>query len=203
MDFGGKPRIMESQVRMNYSKELEAAVNKQINIELYASYVYLSMSVYFDRDDVALPHISPSESWTERLYYFKLQSDCSEEERGHASKFMKMQNLRGGRVVLQAINKPEKDEWGSALEAFQARISSKSKNRWAALALEKFNNQALLDLHTVATESNDPQFTDFLESEMLEEQTESISEMGKMVTNLKRVGSGLGEYMFDKEQHFE
>ncbi|XGW24711.1 hypothetical protein V3C99_006284 [Haemonchus contortus] len=167
---------MESQVRMNFSKEVEAALNKQINIELYASYVYLSMSVYFDRDDVALPHISK---------WMRKQSD---EEREHACKFMKMQNLRGGRVVLQDVNKPEKDEWGSALEAFQA-----------ALALEKFNNQALLDLHVKASEANDPQMTDFLESEFLDEQTKSISEIAKFVTNLKRVGTGLGEYMFDKE----
>lgn len=32
-----------SVVRQNYAAESEAAVNKQINIELYASYVYLSM----------------------------------------------------------------------------------------------------------------------------------------------------------------
>ena len=43
-----------SKIRQNYQTEVEAAVNKQINIELYASYVYLSMSSFFDRDDVAL-----------------------------------------------------------------------------------------------------------------------------------------------------
>lgn len=32
-----------SQIRQNYAADVEAAVNKQINIELYASYVYLSM----------------------------------------------------------------------------------------------------------------------------------------------------------------
>lgn len=39
---------------------------------------------------------------------------------------------------------------------------------------------------------------DFIE-EFLEEQVTSIKELGEYVTNLKRVGSGLGEYMFDKE----
>ncbi|ETN85233.1 hypothetical protein RB195_007495 [Necator americanus] len=170
---------MESQVRMNYSQEVEAAVNKQINIELYASYVYLSMSVYFERDDVALPNIAK---------WFRKQSD---EEREHAIKLMHFQNLRGGRVVMQAVNKPEKDEWGCALEAFQA-----------ALALEKFNNQSLLDLHSKASASNDPHMSDFLESKFLDEQVESISQIAKMVTNLKRLGSGMGEYVFDKE-HFD
>lgn len=32
-----------SQVRQNYHQDSEAAVNRQINLELYASYVYLSM----------------------------------------------------------------------------------------------------------------------------------------------------------------
>lgn len=32
-----------SAVRQNYHQECEAGVNKQINLELYASYVYLSM----------------------------------------------------------------------------------------------------------------------------------------------------------------
>lgn len=34
---------MESQVRQNYHRESEAAINKMINMELYASYVYTSM----------------------------------------------------------------------------------------------------------------------------------------------------------------
>ncbi len=41
---------------------------------------------------------------------------------------------------------------------------------------------------------------DFLEDKYLREQVESINEIGKFITNLKRVGTGLGEYMFDKEQ---
>jgi ferritin heavy chain len=32
-----------SQVRQNYHEESEAAINKQINIELHASYVYQSI----------------------------------------------------------------------------------------------------------------------------------------------------------------
>jgi len=32
-----------SQVRQNYHDESEAGVNKQINLELYAFYTYLSM----------------------------------------------------------------------------------------------------------------------------------------------------------------
>lgn len=40
---------------------------------------------------------------------------------------------------------------------------------------------------------------DFLEDNYLREQVESIKEIADHVTNLKRVGPGLGEYMYDKE----
>ena len=43
------------------------------------------------------------------------------------------------------------------------------------------------------------QMTDFLEGNYLQEQVRSIKEIGDYITNLKRVGPGLGEYMFDKE----
>ncbi len=33
----------QTQPRQNYHEESEAAVNRQINLELYASYVYMSM----------------------------------------------------------------------------------------------------------------------------------------------------------------
>merc|ERR1712226_522831 len=38
----------QSQIRQNYHEECEALVNKQVNMELYYSYVYLS-----------IPHTSP------------------------------------------------------------------------------------------------------------------------------------------------
>lgn len=34
---------MTSQVRQNFNQDCEAAINRQINMELQASYVYLSM----------------------------------------------------------------------------------------------------------------------------------------------------------------
>jgi len=165
-----------TQPRQNYHAESEAGVNKQINLELYASYVYQSMAFYFDRDDIALKGFS------------KFFSKNSEEEREHAEKLMKFQNQRGGRIVLQNIQKPERDEWGSGLEAMQA-----------ALALEKNVNQSLLDLHKLADSHTDAQMTDFIEANYLTEQVEAIKELSDYVTNLKRVGTGLGEYIFDKE----
>jgi len=165
-----------SNIRQNFHQDSEAGVNRQINLELYASYTYLSMSFYFDNTTVALPGAHK---------YFKKASD---EEREHAMKLMKFQNQRGGTIVLQDIKKPEKDCWGTLKEAIQT-----------ALQLEKHVNQSLLDLHKVADTKGDSQMCDWIEANFLTEQVEAIKELGDHLTQLNRVGEGLGTYMYDKE----
>ncbi|XP_043923370.1 ferritin heavy chain [Protopterus annectens] len=169
---------MASQVRQNFHQDCEGGINRQINLELYASYVYLSMSYYFDRDDLALHNFAK---------FFKKQS---EEEHEHAEKLMKLQNQRGGRIFLQDLQKPERDEWGNGLEAMEC-----------ALALEKTVNQSLLELHKLASDKNDPHLCDFIETHCLDEQVKSIKELGGFVTNLRKMGApqnGMAEYLFDK-----
>merc|ERR1711910_109064 len=93
-----------SKVKQNFHAETEGLINKQINMELYASYTYLSLAAYFDRDDIALPGFA------------KRSREASHEEREHAEKLISYQNLRGGRVVFKEIAKPSADEWGTAME---------------------------------------------------------------------------------------
>ncbi|GFR81958.1 ferritin [Elysia marginata] len=54
-------------------------------------------------------------------------------------------------------------------------------------------------MHKLFTCHGDAQMADFLETEFLEEQVNAIKEIGDHITNLKRVGTSLGEYIFDKE----
>merc|ERR1711936_1363164 len=115
---------MASKIRQNFHEDSEALINKRINMEFYASYVYLSMSSFFNRDDQAL------HGFAER---FKKESN---EGRAHGMKLMEYQTKRGGRVVFQDIAKPTTMDWGSPLEAMEA-----------ALELEKTVNQSLLDIH--------------------------------------------------------
>ncbi|CAL8271705.1 unnamed protein product [Lota lota] len=169
---------MTSQIRQNYHQDCEAAVNRMINLEMYASYVYSSMAFYFDRDDVALHGFA---------HFFK---ENSHEEREHAEKLMAFQNKRGGRIFLQDIKKPERDEWGTGLEAMEA-----------ALQLEKTVNQSLLDLHKISSDRGDPHMCDFLETHYLNEQVEAIKKLGDYVSNLRRMSTpqnGMAEYLFDK-----
>ncbi|CAL1685371.1 unnamed protein product [Lasius platythorax] len=165
-----------SLVRQNFHEECEDGVNKQINLELYASYVYLSMAYYFDRSDVALPGL---------YNYFKKASD---EEREHAMKFLTYQNKRGGDIVLTDVQAPTRRDWNSAKDAMTE-----------ALQLEKKVNQKLLELHGIASTHNDANFLDFLETEFLQEQVDAIKEISDHVTNLERVGEGLGVFIFDKK----
>merc|ERR1711971_671930 len=69
-----------SKIRQNYHEDCEALINKQINMEFYASYVYLSMSSYFNRDDQALHGFAA---------HFKTESG---EERAHGMKLMEYQS---------------------------------------------------------------------------------------------------------------
>lgn len=59
--------------------------------------------------------------------------------------------------------------------------------------------QNLLELHRIATTHDDANFMDFLETEFLQEQVDAIKEISDHVTNLERVGEGLGVFIFDKE----
>ena len=70
-----------------------------------------------------------------------------------------------------------------------------------ALQLEKNVNQALLDLHKLASEHVDPHLCDFLESHYLNEQVEAIKKLGDHITNLSRMdaqNNKMAEYLFDK-----
>ena len=138
----------------------------------------------------------------------------SNEEREHAMQLMKYQNQRGGRVVLNEVKKPEKDEWGTLQEAMEAALTLEKVNlkRGGETESIQFVNTCLLNLHGLAGSNNDPHLSDFLEAKYLDEQVrgsgggetesvqvESIHNLGKMITSLKRAGPGLGEFLFDKE----
>ncbi|XP_073140548.1 ferritin-4, chloroplastic-like [Henckelia pumila] len=168
-----------SLTRHEYSDFCEDAINDHINVEYNVSYVYHAMFAYFDRDNVALKGLAK---------FFK---ESSIEEREHAEKLMEYQNKRGGQVQLRSVMMPISNydhlEKGDALYAMEL-----------ALSLEKLTNKKLLKLHKVADENNDSQLADFLESEFLAEQVESIKKISEYVAQLRRVGSGHGVWHFDQ-----
>ncbi|XP_060705665.1 ferritin heavy chain-like [Hemiscyllium ocellatum] len=169
---------MDHNIRLNYHKDCESAVNRMINMELYASYVYLSMSYYFDQGSIALSNF---------VKFFKKQSD---KEREQAENLMKFQNQRGGHIALQDIKRPEQDDWDSGLQAMQC-----------ALQLEKNINQSLLELYKLSKDKSDPHLSNFLETHYLEKQVKTIKKLGDHVTNLHRLGApqnGMAEYLFNK-----
>ena len=110
----------------------------------------------------------------------------SEEELDHASKLMKLQNERGGKILLQEIKKPVMDDWGGALQAMQT-----------ALEIEKDGYKALQELRDIAVKHNDAQVQDFLDSNFLHENVDTIKQLGEYITELKKVETGHGEWHFD------
>ncbi|XP_048672487.1 ferritin heavy chain A-like [Caretta caretta] len=169
---------MESQVRQSFPAECEAAVNCMVNKELYVSCVHQSMSCYFDGAVVVLRYVT------------QFLKEKSYEAKEHTERVLSPHNKRGGRVVLQDMQKPERDEWGNSLEALQCDLQ-----------LEKTVNQALLDLQKLAMEKSDSCLCDFPDSEYLEKQVKAIKQLGDHLTNLKHLGvpqNAMGEYLFDK-----
>ncbi|KAI8364659.1 ferritin-like superfamily [Radiomyces spectabilis] len=164
-----------SLVKQNFASSCEEAINQQINTELQASQVYLSMAAWAGSSNVALPGFQ------------KMWLESATEERTHAQWLIDYQNMRGGRVVLQTLYAPESD-WKSAKNAVEA-----------ALQLEKDVNKSLLNMFKIAEENNDPQLADFISSKFLTEQVQAIKTLGDMVTQISRVGSdGLGLHLYDQ-----
>ena len=66
--------------------------------------------------------------------------------------------------------------------------------------MEQIVYQNLLKVHRIGQKVDDPQFTDFIESEYLEEQVNALNEIAKYVSQLERIGdNGHGIWNFDKE----
>ena len=107
------------------SPQMEDALNQQINAEYYSSYLYLSMSAYFESINLA-----GCANW------MRIQA---EEEMSHVMKFFHFVAERGGRVKLAAIEGPETD-WEGPLAAFEATLTHEQHvtsliNRLVDLAL--------------------------------------------------------------------
>jgi len=118
-------------------EKLASEFNKQINAELYSSYLYLSMAAYFDA--LGLRGFS---SW------MKAQA---EEELGHAMKIFDYLSQRGGRVILGPIEAPP-TEWESPRHAVEALLEHEKKvtamiNSLVALARQLNDYAAEVFLH--------------------------------------------------------
>ena len=155
------------------SKNLEEAINKQINRELYSSYLYLSMAAYFDSKGLA-----GFSNWMQVQV---------KEENFHAMKFYSFLVERGGRVKLLDIEAPPL-EWDSPLVVFEYTYEHETK------VTTLINN-----LMTLATEEKD--YATIAELQwFVSEQVEEESSASAIVDKLKIIGNdGRGIFMLDAE----
>ncbi len=107
------------------SKTLQNAINNQIQVEMFSSYLYLSMSAYCEVNN-----------YLGAAKWFKMQS---EEEWEHAMKFYKFLIERGGKVQLKAIDQPQHD-FKSLLGAFEETLVHEKK---VTALINKLYEQAL------------------------------------------------------------
>ncbi len=155
------------------NEKIREAFNKQINAELYSSYLYLSMSAYFE--SINLPGFAQ---------WMRCQA---QEEIVHAMKFNGFVNERGGMVVLTAINGPP-TSWESPLNAFEE-----------AYAHERKVTGMINDLVDLAIQERDHASNNFLQW-FVAEQVEEEDSADRVVQSLKLAGSqGGGLFMIDRE----
>jgi ferritin len=94
------------------SKQMEEALNKQMNRELFSAYLYLAMSAYFE---TAI--MKGFAKW------MRLQA---KEEKAHALKFYDFIIARGGKVSFLAIESP-KTNWTSTGKVFEHAYAHEQK----------------------------------------------------------------------------
>ncbi len=94
------------------SKTMEEALNRQVNRELYSSYLYLGMSAWFET-----LNLKGFAGW------MMIQA---KEERAHAMKFYDYIIARQGKVVLDTIEAP-KAKWSSAGKVFEEVYAHEQK----------------------------------------------------------------------------
>ncbi len=155
------------------SENLQKAMNEQINKELFSEYIYLSMAAYFyslDLDGFA--------NW------FTIQS---KEENDHAMKFYYYVLERGGKVVLDKIEKPQSD-FESIQEIFEITLQH-----------EEFISKSINQLMDLSMKENDHASTSFLQW-YVDEQVEEEANASKLLNKIKlNKDNQQGIFMLDAE----
>ncbi|MFC1766061.1 ferritin [Planctomycetota bacterium] len=131
------------------SKKMEAALNDQLNFELYSAYIYLSMSACLER--MGLPGFS---NWM-RIQF--------QEEQMHADKIYHHILERGGKVTLGQIDAPQVD-WPNVLNAFEDALGHEQKvtgriNNLMSLALDEKDHASAMFLQWFVTEQVEEEAT--------------------------------------------
>ena len=139
---------------------MEKAFNDQINAEFYSEYLYLSMLSYFET-----LNLKGFVNW---------MTVQIQEEHAHAMGMFNYVHERGGKVELEAIEKPE-TKWESPLEVFEHVLKHEQ------LVTSKIN--ALMD---VAESEKDRAALSFLDW-YLKEQVEEESNVGGVLATLKLI----------------
>jgi len=154
-------------------EKMQEAINKQLNAELYSSYLYLSMSAYFQS-----VNLGGFANW------MRVQA---KEELAHAMKFYDYVNERGGRVILQPVEEPP-SEWDSPLAVFEHVYRHEQK-------VTGLINK-LVDLAVKARDHATNNFLQWFVSEQVEEEASA----DEVVQKLKLVGDAPGGlFMIDRE----
>ena len=154
-------------------QNIQEALNKQINAELFSSYLYLSMAAYFESIN-----LKGFANW------MRVQT---QEELVHATKFYDFIIERGGRVMLTSIDGPS-TSWKSPLVVFEQ-----------AYQHEQMVTGLINDLVNLSMAERDHATHNFLQW-FVAEQVEEEASTDEVVQKIKLMGDASGGlFMLDRE----
>jgi len=154
-------------------KQMEKALNDQVNAEMYSAYLYLSMAAWFE-----------AENMKGMAGWMRAQA---QEENMHAEKFYDFIHERDGRVLLRQIDAPPTD-WKSPVAAFEE-----------VLAHERKVTRLIHSLVDLSLKHKDHAANAFLQW-FVSEQVEEESSAKEILDNLKFVGDNPSAlFMLDRE----
>ncbi len=155
------------------SKNVEKAINEQIQREMFSSNLYLSMSAYFHF--INLPGFA---------HWMRIQA---QEEEFHALKFFDYLIERDGSPIISTIDQPQA-KWNSALDAFEATYKH-----------EQFISENINNLMDVAVQNKD-HATQILLQWFVNEQVEEEANVKEILDKMKMVADFPGGlFMLDNE----
>ena len=155
------------------SEKLHAAINEQINAELWSAYLYLSMSM-----DAEAKGYKGVANW----FYVQWL-----EEQDHARILMNYLNSRDCKVELKPI-KEVRTEWNSVLEMYQETLRH-----------EKVVTSLINNLAAIAAEDKDFASSNMLVWFVNEQVEEEESARDKIFAVEAVEGNKYGMYQLDKE----
>ncbi len=151
-------------------------INEQVAKEFEAFYGYQALARYFEQANVALFNVA------------KLFQGMAQEELEHAKILQGYLIQRGAGLSYRDLKAFNPDKEINLQRAFEL-----------ALGFEGAVFASLREVHALALEHDDAHLVVFIEDTFYTEQVKAEFDLNVHLATIRRLGTGIGEFLFDRE----